>query len=417
MRQYWRFYWPLALTGVAMVLAVQFQNGALARYPDAVEELAVFALASSTFGLFNAGLNFTSQLATVYARSTHGRRLSQRFVGAWSLTLTMPLAAIAGTEIGALGIAVAYGVDAALADRVQEYLVYMLPLLFVTAQRLFLTGLLVQARLTGWVTVLNAVFLASAIVVLVAGLSLGVGPVATLVGAQTLAGSLHWGLTALVVRRNYSWTQAAEHERLTVGELIRFFLPMTATGVMFAISRPVLYAFVSRMPDGIASIAALRVAFDFSSLFQQAANQFRHFFVAFGIDELAAKRRFMALVCLGITIAMLAVSATPIGDWLLGRLLGIPQAVLQPAVEVLLVLCLMPLVIVLRNYFHGLLMVQRRTTSMAIGGTMRVVAIWVLAQLAYALGGLDHVTAAFILLFGFATETLMVFLGAKRLPP
>ena len=84
LRQYWRFYWPLALTGVAMVLAMQFQNGVLARYPDAVAELAVFALASSTFGFFNAGLNFTAQLANVYARSARGKRMSHGFVSVWS---------------------------------------------------------------------------------------------------------------------------------------------------------------------------------------------------------------------------------------------------------------------------------------------------------------------------------------------
>ena len=415
MRQYWRFYWPLALTGIATVMAVQFQNGALARYPDAVRELAVFALASSTFGLFNAGLNFTSQLATVYARSDHGRRLSQRFVSAWSLLLTAPLALIASTEMGTAGIALAYGIDSTLADRVQEYLVYMLPLLFLTVQRLYLTGLLVQARLTGSVTALNVVFLATAIVVLVAGFAHGVSPVATLVGAQLLAGLLHWALTAAIVRRRYRWTQAAEHEGLTAGELFRFFLPMTATGLMFAISRPVLYAFVGRTPEGIASIAALRVAFDFSSLFQQAANQFRHFFVAFGLSDLAAKRRFMALICLGITVVMLAVAATPLGELLLGRLLAIPDAVLAPAVEALLVLCLMPLAITVRNYYHGLLMVRRRTTSMAVAGTVRVAAIWALAQLAYSVGWLDHIAAAFILLLGFAAEALVVLLGARRL--
>ena len=56
MLQYWRFYWPLALTGVAMVLGVQFQNAALARYPEAVTELAIFALGYSTFGFFRASL-------------------------------------------------------------------------------------------------------------------------------------------------------------------------------------------------------------------------------------------------------------------------------------------------------------------------------------------------------------------------
>lgn len=425
MRQYWRFYWPLALTGVAMVLAMQFQNGALARYPDAVRELAIFALASSTFGLFNAGLNFTSQLANVFARSPGGRRASQRFVAVWSLAVTLPLALIAGTAAGRDAIGWVYGVEQDLAARVVEYLRYMLPLLFVSAQRLFLTGLLVQARLTGRVTALNVVFLATAAGTLVAGFALGLAPVFTLVGSQAAAGLLHWGCSAWVVRRSYrppdsgeapidGESPAAGHDA-TVGALVRFFLPMAATGTMFAISRPVLYAFVGRTPEGIASIAALRVAFDFSSMFQQAANQFRHFFVTFGLGDLATKRRFMALITGGITCLMLAVALTPLADWLLGRLLGIPASVLAPAVEVLLVLCLMPTVIIVRNYWHGQLMVRRRTTGMAIGGVMRVLAMAAVAQAAHLAGVLDHIAAGAILLLGFAVEAAVVMASARRL--
>ena len=413
LHRYWRFYWPLALTGVAMVLAMQFQNGALARYPDAVTELAVFALASSTFGFFNAGLNFTPQLSNVFARSPHGKRLSHRFVSIWSLALTLPLVGIVSTDAGAAGVGLAFGIDHALTARILQYLLYMLPLLFVTAQRMFYSGLLVQAQLTGWVTTLNAVFLAASVAVLVVGFGLGLAPVVTLVGAQTLAGLLHWGLTALIMRYRYRWPVMLEHEDLTVRELLRFFLPMTATGVMFAVSRPLLYAFVGRMPDGIASIAAMRVAFDFSTMFQQAANQFRHFFVTFGLDDIRTKRRFMALVCSGITAIMLAIALTPLSEWLLGDLLGIEGRVLEHAVEVILVMCLMPLAIVTRNYFHGALMVRRRTGGMAVGGTLRVLVIGALAQVAYLAGWLDHVVAAFILLLGFAAETASVLISAR----
>ena len=415
MRTYWRFYWPLALTGVVMVLAVQFQNGALARYPNAVTELAVFALASSTFGFLNAGLNFAPQLSNVFARSPHGKRLSHSFIAVWSLVLTIPLALIAGTSGGAAGVALAYGIDASLTERVIEYLLYMLPLLFITAQRMFYTGLLVQAQLTGWVTTLNAVFLAASVVALVTGFAIGLAPVLTIVGAQTIAGLLHWGLTALVYRFRYRWPVTLEHETLTVRELLRFFLPMTATGVMFAISRPVLYAFVSRMPEGLASIAALRVAFDFSTMFQQAANQFRHFFVTFGLDDIRTKRRFMALVGAGITAIMLAIALTPLSAWILGGLLGIQGRVLDHATQVLLVMCLMPVVIIARNYFHGTLMVKRRTGGMAIGGVIRVLAIAGLAQAAFAAGWLDHVVAGFILLLGFVAETAVVLVGHMRL--
>ena len=80
MLTYWKFYWPLALTGLAMVLSTQFQNATLARYPDAVQELAIFALAQGTFQFFNAALGFTPQLANVYARSPHGFRTSFSFI-------------------------------------------------------------------------------------------------------------------------------------------------------------------------------------------------------------------------------------------------------------------------------------------------------------------------------------------------
>ena len=415
MRKYWRFYWPLALTGVAMVLAMQFQNGALARYPDAVTELAVFALASSTFGFVNAGLNFTPQLSNVFARSPHGKRLSHRFVSIWSVVLTVPLALIAGTQSGAAGIRLAYGIDEALTQRVLTYLLYMLPLLFITAQRMFYSGLLVQAQLTGWVTTLNAVFLAASVAALVAGFMVGLAPEITIVGAQTLAGLVHWALTALVIRYRYRGPLKPEHGDLTVAELLRFFLPMTATGVMFAISRPLLYAFVGRTPDGIASIAALRVAFDFSSMFQQAANQFRHFFVTFGLDDIRTKRHFMGVVCVGLTGIMLTIALTPLSVWILGDMLGIHGQVMHHANEVILVMCLMPLVIIARNYFHGTLMVRRRTGGMAAGGTLRVLVIAALAQIAYVMGWLDHVVAAFILLLGFGTETLAVLVSHNRL--
>ena len=62
--------------------------------------------------------------------------------------MTAPLALIATTEAGAAGVALVYGIGDVLARRVLEYLVWMLPLPFVTAQRMFYSGLLVQAQRT-----------------------------------------------------------------------------------------------------------------------------------------------------------------------------------------------------------------------------------------------------------------------------
>ena len=191
MRSYWQFYWPLALTGLAMVLSIQFQNAALARYPEAARELAVFALAYGTFGFFRASLNFVSQLSNVYARSRAGALKTLRFVIAAALALTVPLAWLGFSAAGEALLRSVYGLDAELAGRVTEYLRYLTPLVLVSALRYYYTGLLIQARLTGSVTLLNVMFLSAVILGLVAGFAAGLEPVLVLVGSETVAMLLH----------------------------------------------------------------------------------------------------------------------------------------------------------------------------------------------------------------------------------
>ena len=85
--------------------------------------------------------------------------------------------------------------------------------------------------------------------------------------------------------------------------------------------------------------------------------------------------------------------------------------------DVILVMCLLPTIITVRNYFHGHLMVRLRTSGMAMGGVLRVLGIYLIAQTLYAHGKLDHVTAAFALLLGFVFETIVVAYATRSLEP
>ncbi len=252
MKQYWRFYWPLALTGLAMVLSVQFQNATLARYPEAVAEIAILALAYSTYGLLNAGLQFIAQLSNVYARSPIANIRSYRFTLAASITLMLPLLAVAHTELGRQLLQSVYGIDDALTARVTEYLVYLAPLIVFNAQRYYYTGLLVQAKLTGWVTAMNVVYLSLVIAGLIGGFAVGARPVIVLVGAEALGVAIHLVLLVAGQWKLYRPPVIPEHENLSYRELIGFFIPVSMTGFMFAISRPILFAFVARTPNASA---------------------------------------------------------------------------------------------------------------------------------------------------------------------
>ncbi|MFQ5453231.1 MAG: hypothetical protein ACE5D6_03490, partial [Candidatus Zixiibacteriota bacterium] len=154
-----------------MVLGIQFQNAALARYPEAVTELAVFALGYATFGFFRASLNFIAQLTTVFARSAFATTRCHRFVLVASLVIMTPLLFLGHSESGSVLFSQLYRIDAGLTTRVREYLIYLAPIIILGGQRFFYTGLLVQARLTGWVTILNLIFLSIEIAGLVTNLA------------------------------------------------------------------------------------------------------------------------------------------------------------------------------------------------------------------------------------------------------
>lgn len=407
MRTYWRFYWPLALTGVGMVLSVQFQNATLARYPEAVTELAVVALAHGVFGFFNACLQFISQLTNVYARSPEATRRTWHFVVLASIIIMAPLLLITTTELGRQMVQLVFGIDTDLSRQVSVYLLLMCPLVLLNAQRHYLTGLMIQAHRTGWVTTCNFVYLGTVIVALVVGFTSGWPAPYVIVGAELIGVGVLIAILMVAKQRAYQPPDTPEHEDVTFIELTKFFIPVSTTGVMFALSRPVLFAFVSRTPDGLLAIAALRVAFDFSMLFQQAANQFRHFFISFGFADLRQKRRFMALVAAGITALMAMFAFTPLSNWVWGTLMGVPQELMALSVEVLIMMCLMPTVIIYRNYFHSRLMHLRRTAGMAYGGMLRVLGIFIAAAVAFQLGVLNHLSAAAILILGFVIEAFI----------
>ena len=165
------------------MLASQFQNGVLARYPEAVQAIATYAIASGTFGMFHACVNFVSQMSNVYGRSTAGRRRCLRFVLKASATITLPLLCIAFTPLGSSALSVVYGVSAEVAADVTLYLQLLAPLMLFDCLRQFCVGLIVQNRLTGWVTLLNVVHRSVVIGALLAGFSWGFAPVYVLTGS------------------------------------------------------------------------------------------------------------------------------------------------------------------------------------------------------------------------------------------
>jgi hypothetical protein len=412
-KKYWSFFWPLTVTGLAVLLSRQFQNGALGRYPDAARELAIFAFASSIFHFCNAALIFIPQMANVLCRSVPARRTALRFTAMGALLFSIPLLFFGFTPGGRAVVAGIFGIEGVVLNSVILYLRLLSPLVIINAFRHFFSGLLIQVRRTGTVTILNVIFLTIIIVTLIVGFYAGWRPVVTLAAAQILSGSIHLVLTYILHLVLYHLPEKREYDDLTLKDVFTFFWPVAITSTAFSLSRPIIYSFISRLPNPEPVVASLRLAFDFAVIFHNPINQFRNLFITFGKEDPQGVRRFMIKIMVTVVCLMIVVAATPASVFIFKGLLGAKGEVLVMARQILGVVWLIPLVITLRNYFHGLAMVKRETVGMAVGSISRIGIIFISSGLFLMLGWLNHVTAGLILVMGFAAEATGVMVTAK----
>ena len=415
-RSYWVFYWPLALMGLATVIASQFQNGVLARYPDAVRQLAIFAFATGTLQLFAAATGFVPQMANILGKGAGPRRVCLRFTLVVCVALTIPPAFLAFAPPGRQVLATVYSMEGQMLDSVVRYLRYLLPVVALVGLRQYYSGLLLQARRSGLVTGLTVLHLGTVLGTLLLGFVRGWPAIETLAFSQVFSAALHTVLAYVLHLRFCREHVNSDQEQLNYWAVLAFFWPVAVTSIMFALSRPILYSFAKRTGDGVAVVAVLRVAFTFAMIFHAAMNQFRHLFVTFGREQFPEMRRFMVRVLAAIMFIIVLILATPISTVIFQDMLGVTNEVLAMVRETLWVLCAIPVIVTLRNYFHSLSLINRRTGSMALAAVARNTAIWVAAWLLYRCRMLTHVTAGAVLVLGFATETIVVSVSAFLAP-
>jgi hypothetical protein len=413
-RRYWRFFWPLALNGLFLLIGQQAFNGVLARHPDPERELAVYSYAIGLFYFFDIGTAFMPNMVTVYARTARARRVVRDFCLAIGVALTLPVLLAGATGSGRAAVGALFSIEGQVLADVCAYLVLLSGVVLLHVLHHYYNGMLILAEQTQRVSLIGISGVLISIATAVVGLRSGWKPMWILGGAEWLSG-LFKLVALLLAWRAVRW-QVVEDDAPVPGhrELLRFFWPVCISGMTFGLSRPLLFVFVSRVPDAFAITAGMRVSMDFLMLYQAIVNQFRHFFAAFGLGDLARKRRFMALVAAALTLAMGVVLATPLSELFFVELLGLHAALYAAAWHMSVLLLVVPGVLMVRNYYHGILIAAKRTAAMATGSFVRVLAIAGTGAGLLSLGLLDYRTAVLGMIAGFLAEMLIAWLSVLR---
>ena len=201
------------------------------------------------------------------------------------------------------------------------------------------------------------------------------------------------------------------HPALTLKEAYGFFLPLIFMAEMMMISHSVIHAFLARLPDPTATLAAYNISFSFhvvagSPLWTAVMTS-----LAFLADRASVKRliAFHFRLAAAILLAGYLVALTPVGDFLFGSVMGAGAQVAANARQALLIFLVIPPITIFRSLAYALLMRNRRTILITVGAGLRMASLaGYLVALPYIVQGASVGAAA--LLLCIATETVFAVL-------
>ncbi len=166
--------------------------------------------------------------------------------------------------------------------------------------------------------------------------------------------------------------------RLTQKEIALFFFPLLLNVQLMSVSHSVINGALARQQDFVTALAAFSVAMVLHLFIASPSYQNHTVAIAMvrGPRSLRGTVCFVVLVALYVSALLGLVAFTPLGDFVLGGLLGVHGEVARQARSVLGVMMLLPFLTGFRGLFQGLVMQARRTGLVSFATLVRVGALF-----------------------------------------
>jgi len=418
--QFIRFLLPLVLTMIVQELSTQVLNGGMARMPRALETLASFGLAWGLVSILVSPLSQIRQVGLVLVDSRQSLHKVSRFVLLSGLGLATLLASLSFGPLAAWVLDDLHALTPPLSLAVRAVLFWCIPIPFLRGLNLFYSGLLMRIRRTDIVSYAILAGIGASTLTVFGLLPVNVvqtNPIwlpllVTYAGVLSELGVILWSYRRYVRPVLQDPTGS---ELLSYTAIVNFFWPLALIMVIQGFSRPLINPFVARGTDGPEALAVLTVVYSLSHMAYGWVNEIRCLPPAFSnkVDSLKAIRRF-ALLCGSVSFGvMLLLFWTPLRGYVLETLIGIDPGLAARCTTPLMIFSCFPLVVMFRGYYHGIGLLERRTSAMAPSAPVRVGAILATLVLLtpFAMSGATRGVIA--LLNGFIFETLTVWWGLR----
>lgn len=186
----------------------------------------------------------------------------------------------------------------------------------------------------------------------------------------------------------------AGEEALTVRGVFATWWPLAASWLMMGLELPAVSAVMARLPDATVNLAAYGgVVFPLSVFIEAPIIMLLAASTALSkdLDSYIRLRRFMIGSAVVLCLVHVAVAATPLYHFVVGRLLGVPEPVLAPArIGMLLFIPWTP-AIAYRRFQQGLMIRFGRSRAVGVGTAIRLGTNVAVLAAGFAVGGLPGI--------------------------
>ena len=162
----------------------------------------------------------------------------------------------------------------------------------------------------------------------------------------------------------------------SLGELLRQLLPLSLSDAAMALGDPLLAITLARLPGTPVQLAALGVCKAVSVFLESPIIMVLHASTALSgwAPSRRALGRFVLLLTIFLTLALLSLSLPPIFSWLVHDVYDLKPDVAEAVRLPLLILCLWPALIAWRRFHQGHLILQGRGGKVGSASLLRVAA-------------------------------------------
>lgn len=385
------FFLPLALTSFVVIITHSLFNAGLARLPSPEIMIAAFAVAKSMMHIFQSPTMMMRQTITSLVDHRRNFRRTVTFLFSIVIGVVLLLTLIAYTGISRFLFQQVMGLRGQTLDEAVRMLRVLAFFPALVSTRDFFAAFSIKFRTTPLITLASIVriiyvFIFISLIDRITFIAPGylaalmfLGAVATeaiamAIGTRVLNKSIVKSLEALD-------REQSDHvpSKLSYLNIIMFFMPLIATTLIHTTLTPIVNAGLARTHEPDLALSVYSVAWNLGAIFHAPFGTFHQVPLNYMEDAHDPRRksviRFALITSLSASVALAIVAFTDIGYYILREWIGASHQISVLSADVLKLMTVLPLLIVAREYYWGILMKKRTTRFIWIGKAVNLITL------------------------------------------